>query len=36
MARWRQAEEGLRGNVVAGPADAAHGADDIVVVEQSA
>jgi hypothetical protein len=32
----QQAEEGLRGGVVASPADAAHGADEIVVVEQSA
>jgi hypothetical protein len=32
----QQAEEGLHGGVVAGRADAAHGADEIVVVEQSA
>ena len=31
----QQAEEGLHGGVVAGRADAAHGADEIVVVEQS-
>jgi DNA-binding transcriptional ArsR family regulator len=32
----QQAEEGHHGGVVAGRADAAHGADEIVVVEQSA
>jgi hypothetical protein len=32
----QQAEEGLHGGVVAGRADAANGADEIVVVEQPA